>query len=263
LTDIANKAALADFVKDIDRVEQLLELIQVFRDFAGQDTELPEYARDLWITAQNVRTDLPILSGSLLLYLCGRFEYFVRELVSTIVDDLVDRASRYDDLPEPLRRECLARTLSINQSPIKYNYTPTTASVLAGQLANNLSGQNDRDSSLQVDANIITITEVNMRPNVLADLFKRVAIERTWDTLAQQLPLQIYLGERNERDCKKAAMTRLDDIMTERNRIAHPTGTTAFPDAKSVGEMAEYFRVLAEVLVNLARLKTMPTTDSP
>jgi hypothetical protein len=252
LTYIAANTALDEFAKDVDRVEQLLSLIHVFREFAGQDAEPSGYAHDLWTAAQSVRTDLPILSGSLLLYLCGRFEYFVRELVSTIVDDLVDRAAKYADLPIPLRKEYLTRTLLINQNPNKFNYTSATASALAAELANNLAGKDDGGSGLRVDAATITITEANMNSLVLDGLFKRVAIDKPWDTLGKQLPLRRYLGEVTEQECKKAAMTRLDDIMTERNRVAHPTSATAFPDAKAVEDTAEYFRVLAQVLVELA-----------
>lgn len=239
-------------MKDVDRVGQLLNLTRVFRDFAGQDVEPSGYAHDLWVAAQSIRTDLPIFSGSLLLYLCGRFEYFVRELVSTVVDDLVDRAARYEELPESLRKEYLDRTLTINQSPNKFDHTRATAAALAAELASNLAGKGDPALGLRVDASTITITEANMNSNTLAELFKRVAIDKPWDTLGKQLPLKTYLGEVADQDCKKAAITRLDDIMKERNRIAHPTGSTVFPDAKIVEDIAQYFRVLAQVLVALA-----------
>jgi hypothetical protein len=168
------------------------------------------------------------------------------------VDDLVDKVARYQELPESLRKEYLNRTLAINQNPKRFNYSPSSASALAAELANNLSGNNDVGSSIRVDAATITITEANMNSIVLADLFRRVDIDKPWDTLGKQLSLKTYLGESEDQDCKKAAMTRLDDIMTERNRVAHPTGATVFPDAKAVEEIAAYFRVLAQVLVELA-----------
>lgn len=254
MTSVAANAALTDFVNDVGRVEQLLNLIHVFREFAKQDAEPSGYAHDLWAAAQVVRTDLPIFSGSLLLYLCGRFEYFVRELVSTIVDDLADKAAKYDELPEPLRKEYLERTLSINQNPKRYNFTPATASVLAAELANNLAGNSDGPLGLRLNAAAITITEANMNSGVLADLFKRVAIDKVWDTLGKQLPLRTYLDEVTEQGCKNAATTRLNDIMMERNKVAHPSSadTTLFPDAKTVEDVAAYFRVLAQELVALA-----------
>jgi HEPN superfamily RiboL-PSP-like protein len=252
MLDTAAKTALDDFEEDIGRVEQLLRLIHIFRDFAGQAVELSGHAQDLYEMAQSTRTDLPILSGSLLLYMCGRFEYFVRELVGTIVDDLVDKAATYEDLPLALRKEALTRTLQINLNPSKFNHGATSASVLAAQLAANLSSRSDGSPTIFVDSSTITITESNMRPDVLVDLFKRVGISSLWDTLGKQLTLKSFLEEATDEGCKKAAMARLDDIMSERNKVAHPIGDAAFPDATSVEKIAHFFRALAQVLVDLA-----------
>jgi hypothetical protein len=249
----AAKKVLDDFDKDIGRVEQLLRLIYIFRDFAGQAApESVEPALELYEAAQGARTDLPVLSGSLLLYLCGRFEYFVRELVGTIVDDLVDKAATYEDLPGQLRKEVLSRTLQINLNPRKFNHTEESASTLAAQLADNLSGRIDAGASMFVDSSTVTITESNMRPDVLSDLFKRIGIGGLWDTLGKQLALKSLLDEATEDGCKKAAVARLDDIMSERNKVAHPIGDVVFPDAALVEEMARYFKSLAQVLLELA-----------
>jgi hypothetical protein len=253
MADPAAKAALDDFEKDIGRVEQLLRLIYTFRDFAGQAApELAGPAQELYEAAQSARTDLPVLSGSLLLYLCGRFEYFVRELVGSIVDDLIDKAAAYEELPIHLRKEVLTRTLQINLNPSKFNHTVASASALAAQLANNLSGRIDNSASMFVDSSTVTITESNMRPDVLVDLFKRVGITGLWDTLGKQLTLKSFLDEATDDGCKKAAVARLDDIMSERNKVAHPIGDVVFPDAAIVEEIAHYFRVLAQVLLELA-----------
>ena len=248
MTDVATKAALAEFVKDVERVEQLLDLIGVFRDFAGQGTADAGNAHKLWVAAQGVRTDLPVLSGSLLLYLCGRFEYFVRELVGTVVDDLVDKANRYEELPDALRKEYLTRGLAINQNPGRFNHTVTSASLLAAELAENLTGK----GSLRIDSRVITITESNMNSETLIDIFRRVGIVKVWETLGKQLPLKKFLNEANDDSCKKAAMARLDDIMSERNKVAHPTAATVFPDVSAVQEIAQYFRILAQILVDFA-----------
>lgn len=250
---VAARAALNEFLRDLDKVDQLLQLIYVFRDFAKQEEAGTENAHDLWVAAQKVRIDLPILSGSMLLYLCGRFEYFVRELVGTIVDDLVDKVASYDELPDALRKEHLTRTLSINENPGKYNYTPDSARVLASELAINLSGDGSSGSALRVDSATITITESNMKPGTLVNLLKRVNINAVWDTLGKQLPLKSHFSEPTDAGCKKAAEARLEEIMNERNKVAHPvTGGTIFPDVKWVEDAGKYFRVLAQELTALA-----------
>lgn len=253
MTGTAARAALNEFVKDLERVEQLLGLIHDFRDFASKAPKDTENGYKLWTTAKKVRTDLPLLSGSLLLYLCGRFEYFVRELVGSIVDELVDGVDRFDDLPAPLRKEYLIRTLAINQNPGKFGQTVEAATALAAELASNLAGNADpRDGSLRVDAAAITITESNMNPGTMVEIFKRVGVVNLWETLGKQSVLKSHLGEAADGGCKAAAVARLEEIMSERNRVAHPTGDILFPDAEAVLAVAQYFRVLAPALVELA-----------
>lgn len=256
MTGTAARSALAEFAKDLDRVEQLLGLIHDFRGFAAtadspQESEFSVYASKLWATAQEVRTDLPLLSGSLLLYLCGRFEYFVRELVESVVDELVDGVTRFDELPDSLRKEYLIRILSINQNPGRFNQTAATAALLAAELAENLAGKSS-SQGLNVDSTVITITESNMNSTTLAEVFKRVNFANLWDTLGKQLTLKTYLGEAADADCRKAAIAHLDAIMNDRNKIAHPTKDTEFPDVESVQEIAQFFRVLSQVLVDFA-----------
>lgn len=246
------RSVLKEFEDDAGRVEQLLNLILSFRAFAGETSDLDGRAKQLWDDAQGARTDLPLLSGSLLLYLCGRFEYFVRELISTIVDDLVDLVSTYDELPPALRKQVLLRTLEINVNPRKFDYDASGAAALAAQLADNLAGRNDGSINLLVDAKTVTITESNMRPDALADLFKRVGIDGLWNTLGKQLTLKSHMGKTTDEDCRKSAMARLEDIMNERNKVAHPTGSNVFPDAASVRAISLFFRALAQVLVQLA-----------
>ena len=70
---------LSSFHQDLNRSAHLLRLIKEFREFAAMqvESEAPdgsvvwESARALHATAATVRTDLPVLAGSILLYICG------------------------------------------------------------------------------------------------------------------------------------------------------------------------------------------------
>jgi hypothetical protein len=267
MPDIAAEFALTDFMADLERVDQLLGMIVDFREFAATLNYREKYpdwtqAQQLMMRADLVRTDLPVLSGSLLMYVCGRFENFVRELVGGIVDEIVDHVQGYEELPEALRREYLNRTLQINQNPSRYNYTSSGAVALAAGLAANIASINDASYNLRIDASVITVTEANMNSLTVADLFKRVGMEKLWDTLGKQSGLRVYLGKSNEAECARAAKERIDEIMTARNRIAHPTKDTDFPDAGQVREMAKFLGVLAKVLTEFAPVATLGYGES-
>lgn len=256
MIEAAARAAQEEFDSDAARVESLLTFLESFRSYAAQRDPEPELVENsersaagrLWSQASEVRTDLPVLAGSLLLYLCGRFENFVRELAGSVVEDLVDSTAKYVDLPPALKKEHLSRVLAINQSPGRYGYDPDAAAALAVEWAHGFSSG---DSGFSVTTDVITITESNMNPGTLTDVLKRVGVGEVWETLGKQASVKLHLSEVRDGDCTRMAKIKLEALMKERNKIAHPTKDTEFPDAGYVRSAAEYFRVLAKELLNI------------
>lgn len=252
---------LADFHEDLKRAEELLALVKKFRKFAGSRTpkevhentvRWPE-AVDLALAAPGVRTDLPIFSGSILLYLCGRFENFVRELVVLLADDMAAKATGFNELPERVRIEIQTKTLEVAQRPGKFGYTKDQSAQLLIALARNLDDSH-KGQNLTISSRLLSIAESNMHSEMLAEIFKRVDVTDLWNDLGKQAPLKFFLSERVDKDCTAKARVRLDDIMKERNGIAHPTGTVSFPDPDQVMETSDFFKVLSRVLVDVARV---------
>ncbi|MGW5376430.1 HEPN domain-containing protein [Nocardia sp. NPDC003999] len=250
---------LSDFDQDLDRTEHLLQLVGAFRDFAA--SRVPDEVSDrrvVWAEAQSlsalspkVRTDLPIISGSLLLYICGRFENFVRELVVAIADDLSSKASVYGDLPEKLRAQMFDQALSVASSPRRYGFSRSDGEQIVIQLAGNLTHQS---GSIEIRSDLLAITESNMNSRTLADVFKRVDLEDIWRELGKQAPLKSHLGVGDDSQCRSTATSRLDGIMKDRNGLAHPTAGTIFPATDKVKEDCSYFRVLGKVLVDVLQV---------
>ena len=94
---------LDDLLADFARGEHLVRLIKQFREFgrsslpnsqAGLDLPWQE-ASMLWQEAQARRTDLPVMSGSLLLYFVGRFEFYIRSIVEIAAEEIAGLCSRY------------------------------------------------------------------------------------------------------------------------------------------------------------------------
>ena len=259
MTVPALSAALFSFHQDLDRAQHLIRLVKCFKAFAGSET--PEEikggtvvwteAQDLMDIAPAVRTDLPILAGSLLLYVCGRFEYFVRELVVGLADDLSARAATYVDLPERLRRELFLRTLEVAMKPERYRYDKSDAEQLVIGLAAALDG---KAGSPTIKSEMLTLTESNMRSDLIAELLKRVDIVGIWDNVAKQAPLKSHLEKAGDPECRSEVTSRLDGIMNERNGVAHPTSTTSFPDVDQVDDHCNFFKVLAQTLVDVLQV---------
>lgn len=243
-------AILKEFEDDLRRAEHLLRLIKIFREF-GASVPPPEVlennvkwgeATSLHMQAGLVRTDLPVLSGSLQLYLAGRFEYFIRQIVQNVAEEISLNAKQYGDLPENLRLQLKTLTLEVVQSPRRYGYDEAGADALLAQYVSVFSGAIPPTS---IGAEVLSITDANMKDRILADLMKRVGMNDFWREVGKQAPVKIILNKAADGETTAAAQSRLNQIMDERNQIAHPTADTQFPDPDKVLGHADFLKVLA------------------
>ncbi|MEO3773204.1 HEPN domain-containing protein [Micromonospora sp. B9E7] len=189
----------------------------------------------------------------MLLYLCGRFEYFVRQVIEALGDEIANRAKDYDSLPSSLRDELRRRTLDVAKSPARYGYSSQEADALIVGLATNLD-RSQKTEPIMIDSKVLSVTESNMRANTLNEVMKRVGMQDTWKELGKQAKLKIYLQKQSDGECAAAAQRRLDDLMIQRNNIAHPTGGTSFPDPDQVLWMAGFLEELGRSLVELCQV---------
>ncbi|WP_438859952.1 HEPN domain-containing protein [Achromobacter spanius] len=247
---------LRQFRADVERAEHLLTFIKRFREFGGsaapaQVTEggipWPE-ALTLLDESRNRRTDLPVLSGSLVLYLAGRFEYFVRQVIQSTAEEIASKVASYAALPDSIRSELRVRTLEVAQQPRRYGFDDTESAALLESLVNNQKGAM---APLSINAEVLAITESNMKDRVVADLMKRVGMENFWSEIGKQAQVKLHLEKQSDRETTAEVQSRLNGIMDERNQIAHPTGATQFPDPDQVLASAAFLKVLSSVMADV------------
>ncbi len=248
----------SEFKSDIERVENLLTLTKLFRDFGASEPPINESGEPVWKEGNDLhaesatrRTDLPILSGSLLLYLAGRFEYCVKQIVENIADEIAVKAEKFHNLPLQIQKTLKQKTLEIAQNPKKYGHDDVTSEALLDQLMANIRGSSQ---SLMINSTVLSITEANMRPSVLADLLRIVGMGDFWREIGKQANVKIALEKGIDQEAAAEAQSILNTIMEDRNQIAHPTATTTFPDSDQVLKLAEFLKVLAANIVDLAKV---------
>lgn len=250
---------LTGFRSDVERVEHLLALVKSFREFGASvpPAVIPENgdawpaASALYEASKSRRTDLPILSASLQLYLAGRFEYCMRQVVEAIADELASRAMKFSDLPDQVKNELKIRTLEVAQNPRRYGYDDGQGdSLLAALVSSRASG----GAPLSISSSVLSITEANMKDRVLADLLKRVGMQDFWRDVGKQAAMKLALEKATDGEATSEAISRLNAIMDERNQVAHPTSDTFFPDPDQVLKAAQFLTVLATTTVDLAKV---------
>ena len=246
---------LEDFEKDRQRVDHLLNLIKLFREFGASappkcgEKEIEWSAATALLEASKTRrTDLPLLAGALQMYLAGRFEFFIRQLVEAVADEISASCGAFSDLPDVVRAEIKIKTLEVAQNPRRFGYDELSAEALLSDLAGNLAG------SVSIRSVVLTITESNMKDRVLADVLRRVGITDFWKEVGKQNAMKILLGTASDGETTAEAIGKLNALMDDRNQIAHPTGNTVFPDPDQVLSVSEYLGALAETTADVAEI---------
>lgn len=249
-----------DFDRDLIRIEELIRFVIDFRSFGSQapdseddPSEFVQAALDLNVVSVEVRTDLPILVGSLLLYACGRFEYFVGELVRAAADKEVAKADSYADIAKDIRESLRARLLIVLSDPGKYSHLRLSDQQLSATLSNIVAADKNEVPS-DIPTAILASTDANMRPQILKEVFARVGMKDVWADISKQAPLRTHFGTMSEGACKTAATNFLEKLMTTRNSIAHPTASLIFPSPENTLEICASLRALSRAISDVAYL---------
>lgn len=250
---------LCDFKADVERAEHLLVLIKLFREFGASTppTQTPGNAAS-WPTANTLhgasklrRTDLPVLSGSLQLYLAGRFEYCIRQVVEVVADEIASRAAKFSDLPDSIRNELKSKTLEIAQNPRRYGYDEGQTDALLSAL---VASKGCISSPVPINSAVLSLTDSNMKDRVLSELLKRVGMQEFWREVGKQASVKLVLEKNTDGETTAEAQARLNAIMDERNQVAHPTSSTQFPDPDQVLKAALFLKTLAATTIDLAKV---------
>lgn len=252
---------LEQFHADLQRAEHLLNLVKAFKKFATSSIPIEiENTSVVWPaavglaeSAPRVRTDLPIFSGSILVYVCGRFESFIREVVIMMADEMATGVKTFGELPEVVRTHLQSRTLEISQNPRRFGFAEAEVEGLIIALGQNLLTP-PTAGAVTISSKVLAVTESNMNSRTLADVFKRVNVNGLWSDLGKQAPLKSHLSMGGDKECTTEASSRLDTIMRERNSIAHPVGTFTFPDPDQVLESVHFLKVLSRIVIDLTQV---------
>jgi len=250
-------SSLSEYEKDVERLLRLIELLEKFREFGGSQVpknlicEWPE-AQALFEHTAKVRTDLPLVAASLLLYSVGRFEYYIKTLVEDVAQFYSSNTITFSSLSESLRNSIHKNVLEVTGSPSKYGYDIDSATSLLVRYAKVVSGDLSPDNA---PTEVISITQNNLRPDLLADLLRRISIVDFWQEAAKQTQLKVLFAVSDDRACKETSKRKLDEIMELRNQIAHPSSTTTIPDLLQVKNSVEFLRILGRIVFDLVEVQ--------
>ncbi|MBI2872155.1 MAG: hypothetical protein HYY00_03070 [Chloroflexi bacterium] len=186
----------------------------------------------------------PGLDGAVLL-ISAAFEQFVSDLLIAFSADLPGKVASYDHLPKAVKSanerytgEALDRSRSRFADYELRRFVSNLRDCLTGATPYTLNGE------------AIALNDRNLKANTLRELFGRLGIKDVWTEIGATRTLQRWSGPGGAKTAKSRAQSRLNELIDNRNRIAHRVGGTALgPD--EILSYAHFGRTLARCLVKV------------
>lgn len=248
---------LSFFLDELNRVQGLTALLEDLRNFGRVTPPYTSPDNEFILTVRNLRqgirerhTSFPVLSATLVLYLVGRFEKFSRSNFEIVCDSIAAKCTKFENLPEKMRRELKKCTADVISNHTRYGFQEHEVHIFISRLSRNLVAV---DGIGEINSNCLSLTHENMRPETIANLYKRAGLSELWIKLSHQTVMQEYFDSNIAGSVQKHAMALLEDIINERNSIAHPTPDITFPGTDKVKRYAEFLEVLSISLVEVSR----------
>lgn len=247
---------LQEFKDDLSRVMRLLGLLGELRelptttlpaDLDGSDAFLGK-CKKLHERSAACHADITIVPGTMVLYIGGRFEYFIRSLHIDLCDRVMARAGAYRKLPKTMQENLITFTAEVIGNPRKYSHGPQNVKTFISTLADNLD-----DTKIQTGINslCLSITSENMRFKICAEIFDRIGVKDVWSKVCQQAKVLRFFEVADGAQAKIKTEQFLNGFMDERNRIAHPSPSFSWPASARVEEYVRFFEAIAEAFADL------------
>lgn len=243
---------LDEFITVLEKSKLLLSLISEAKDFSAKtvtcaDVPNQEIINKIQKSIKKSSTNMLILSGTLLLYIVGQFENYIKETMKIVGEQFAYKAQSFDKLPPKMQAHLVFQTTEFIQKPTKFRLQKSDVRSLINQLADSMS----ETGYIQINKESLVITEQNMRPDILSDLLGRFEIKDIWKDISKQTPIKTFFASEKELEIESQLKELLNNIMEDRNGIAHPSSNPSFPDHDKINKYIAYFEVFAKEFSNI------------
>ena len=249
---------LQDFILDLQRLRRMFELSKQFGSFPSthidpaviQDDGVRNTVTTLHSLAVESHSDVPILNGVLLLYLGGRLENFVREIFEDLCDSLAGQFTNFSHLPKQMRENLVKFTAEVIGNPRKYGHAENGAIAFVKTLSDNLSGV----PLSGVNSKCLSITNENMWPDTINEIFGRIGAKGVWERIGQQANVQRFFQVDQAEKATHEAKRTLHELIELRNKIAHPSTGITWPSTEQAILFLDYCETIAPALTDICDL---------
>ncbi|QSO52343.1 hypothetical protein JZ785_27075 [Alicyclobacillus curvatus] len=255
-----SEVLIREFESDLDRIQSLLDFIDQVKVFmsvqlntetdafasATLDSDYGDFfssAVDTHRRATDSRLNLAILPGTLLLYLSGRFEDYVKSSFEELAEEVATNYGGWDVLPRDMKDSLVKYTAEVIANPRKYGHAEngvvSFVTVLHANLNNDLS---------RINTQCLSVTHENMRSDILKELFERIGAKSIWDKIGEKMSIKNFFETHENARATSQSKKLLNEIMDTRNRIAHPSANIDWPALNKIREYTGFLKALGAAL---------------
>lgn len=247
-----------EFRNDYAKIRDGARLLLLARDFKTGDltscdncsATQKENTKKFSETIEQSRQGITIIGGTLVLYATGRFEHYIRLLVENIADSIAEKCEGFLLLPKEMRENLITQTALVVQNPRRYGHGEGARSTFLRQLSDNLNG----NSAKPINSQCISITDSNMRPDILAGLFKRIGVKDALKDVSEQAHVKALFQSANTGFVQDQLTRKLNEVMDLRNGLAHSSGNVSWPAIEKSIDYMNFLEAIAGALDSLSSL---------
>ena len=89
------------------------------------------------------------------------------------------------------------------------------------------------------------------------NFYWKLRIKKLWESLAEQAVLKQHFASIDRGIVESSAKSKLDELMTLRNNIAHPASDITWPDANKIGDYVDYLVALSKALKDVIQVHVL------
>lgn len=215
------------FKEDLVVIKKTIDLFELLESFAQESKEHLLNSEDSYIIQANKITEeiKDNRNGNrwspsiLMLYVAGRFEIFMRTMLEETSTEVAKKHTEFSKLPKCFKDSLIKDTSKVIKEPRKYNHGDGARDTFIKNLYENIHNDNLNVINYQC----ISITESNMRPKIISELFAKIGYGKIMDDICSQANVRQFFGGTDVNNTRKECERKLNEFMEKRNTIAHPS----------------------------------------
>lgn len=247
------------FHRDLDDIANSFEVLKKLEELRIQSipaeaasSPFEEKAFELHPLVDLARNGMAKIPGIFVLFIGGRFEDFVKTIFEEFAIQFAQKHSEYNSLPPKFQTSIVQNTSLVISSPRKFGF----GDIMQKTFIENLFKNVINNDFATINHQCLSITEGNMRSDILSELFAKISISNIWSEIGQQTSIRTFFETTDPANATRQAKTYLDEFMNQRNLIAHPSGgSLTWPSYDDVFKHIDFFKVLSPVLNEIGAMK--------